>query len=346
MIDSYPKAKKRYLDHQNKIIDYKIIKELNEAHKWPIDFICKVLKVSRAAYYKRSKRSDSDHDRENMMILDTIKDIVASNNSLFGSIKMTYAINKKLDTKYNHKRIYRLMCINDIRSNFRRKKKYNYKRSAPEVTAENILNRDFSTTRPNEKWCTDVTEFPIPHSDKKLYLSPIIDLYDDYIVHYEISKRNDNQLVFNTLDNAIIKENKATPILHDDRGFQYTTQAFKAKLESYGIIHSMSRVSKCIDNGPCENVQGIIKDMMAVLYPNIQNEEELIEAIDKTIKYYNEENPMKRFKGKTPSEVRKEAKSSKTPIIYPIPKNPGIEKFWAKIEKAKEKERQVILQNI
>ena len=122
--------------------------------------------------------------------------------------------------------------------------------------------------------------------------------------------------------------------------------AFKAKLESYGIIHSMSRVSKCIDNGPCENVQGIIKDMMAVLYPNIQNEEELIKAIDKTIKYYNEENPMKRFKGKTPSEVRKEAKSSKTPIIYPIPKNPGIEKFWAKIEKAKEKERQVILQNI
>ena len=119
MIDSYPKAKKRYLDHQNRIIDYKIIKELNEAHKWPIDFMCKVLKVSRAAYYKWSKRSDSDHDRENMMILDTIKDIVASNNSLFGSIKMTYAINKKLDTKYNHKRIYRLMCINDIRSNFR-----------------------------------------------------------------------------------------------------------------------------------------------------------------------------------------------------------------------------------
>ena len=99
----------------------------------------------------------------------------------------------------------------------------------------------------------------------------------------------------------------------------------------------MSRVSKCIDNGPCESVQGIIKDMLYVLHPDIKTKEELIEAIHHTIEYYNENYPKKRFKGKTPAEVRRETLESDTPIIYPIPRNHKIERFWQKVEASKQR---------
>lgn len=320
MIETYPKAKKIYITKQNAMIDYMIIKEFHEENGWPIDFMCDELDITRSAYYKWLDHRPSLRDIENEKILTQIKDISDSNNSLFGSVKMTYKVNKDLEANYNHKRIARLMCINDIKSNYRSKRHTNYKRSTPEITAENLLDRDFSATRPNEKWCSDVTEFPVPKSSEKVYLSSIIDLYGDYILHYEISTRNDNKLVFDTIDNAHDKQPEATPIFHDDRGFQYTSRPFQIKIEKYGMTHSMSRVSKCIDNGACENIQGIIKSMMEVLYPNIKTKEELIKAINSTINYYNHENQMKRFKGKTPYEVWSEGLNTDDPIFYPIPK--------------------------
>lgn len=338
VIETYPKAKKIYIIKQNKIIDYTIIKEFHEDNKWPIGFMCKVLGVARAAYYKWVNRKPSIREIENNRIVDEITKIAESNNSLFGSVKMTYKVNKELKAKYNVKRIARLMCINGIKSSYRAKKRYNYKKSTPEITADNVLNRDFNAKRPNEKWCMDVTEFQVPGSTEKVYLSSLIDLYGDYFLHHELSSRNDNMLVFNTLDNAHAKQPNATPLVHDDRGFQYTSKIFEAKLDEYGMTHSMSRVSKCIDNCPCENIQGIIKSMMEVLHPNIKSKEELINAIIDTIHYYNHENPMKRFKGKTPYEVWQEGLNAKEPIFYPIPKNPSIEKFWRKINEAKAKE--------
>ena len=338
VIESYPKAKKIAIVKENRTIDHEVIKELHEDKGWSIEYMCRELKISRAAYYKWLHRKPSKLDIENEVILDTIKDIAEGNNSLFGAQKMTYVINRRLGKTYNHKRITRLMCVNDIKSNFRRKKRHNYRRSTPEFTADNLLDRDFSTERPNEKWCTDVTELPIPGTTKKLYLSPVIDLYDDTVFHHEVSRRNDNRLAFDTIDGAHAKEPDARPILHDDRGFQYTSPIFKAKLDEYGITHSMSRVSKCIDNGPCESVQGIIKDMLYVLHPDIKTEEDMIKAINHTIKYYNEEYPKKRFKGKTPAEVRKEGLKSKTPTIYPIPKNLKIERFWQRIEASKQRQ--------
>ena len=97
-----------------------------------------------------------------------------------------------------HTRVYRLMCINDIKSSYRRKSRYNYSRSHAEHTTENILNRDFNTTGPNQKWCTDVTQIKIATTGEKLFISPMIDLYDRFRVALEVSDKNDTLWVNQT----------------------------------------------------------------------------------------------------------------------------------------------------
>ena len=124
------------------------------------------------------------------------------------------------------------MKVLDIHA-FIRKKRKKYKTAKPKETAENKLARNFYTTAPNKKWVTDVTEFKIPNSHKKLYLSVILDLYDRYPIAFVISGRNDNRLVFKTFDKAIEKNPAAKPIFHSDRGFQYTNKNFQKKAERY-----------------------------------------------------------------------------------------------------------------
>ena len=136
-----------------------------------------------------------------------------------------------------------------------------FKSSYPQATAQNRLHREFWAGNPNEKWLTDVTEFkwyegPIIH---KLYLSAILDLCDRRIVSYVIRDRNDNKLVFDTLDKAVLENPNAHPLFHSDRGFQYTSRTFHKKLLDAGMTQSMSRVGRCIDNGPMEGFWGILK---------------------------------------------------------------------------------------
>ena len=133
-----------------------------------------------------------------------------------------------------------------------RQKKCNRVKIKPEQVGENILKRDFNALYPNEKWLTDITEFKITGQKTKLYLSAILDLYSKEIIAYKISTNNNNQLVFETFDLAMEKYPDAKPIFHSDRGFQYTSKIFKLKLDEAGMVQSMSRVGKCIDNGPME----------------------------------------------------------------------------------------------
>ena len=124
----------------------------------------------------------------------------------------------------------------------------------PQYIAENVLDRQFNAQAPNEKWLTDVTEFHyyVGLEKHRVYLSAILDLYDRRIVAYVIGDSNNNALVFSTFDAAIKVNPDAHPLFHSDRDFQYTNRAFYARLEIAGMIQSMSRVAKCIDNGPME----------------------------------------------------------------------------------------------
>jgi len=334
-MDTLPKAKRIYLRKQNKIIDYQLMKQLHEEENYDICFMCRELNLSRASYYKWRNRKPTVREIENEKLLNIIKETASSNNSLFGSLTMTYYLRNRHNLSVNHKRVCRLMCIHDIVSNYRRKPSYHFKRSTPEITAENLLNRDFNAGHINEKWCTDITEIRIPLSSDKLYITPVIDLCDRYPIALCVSERNDTLLTNTVLKKAHEAYPEARPLYHSDRGFQYTRAQFKTLLNDYGMTQSMSRVSRCIDNGPCEQYQGQLKEIVAVLYPDAQTKEEMIEAIHKANDYYINFYPQRRFGGKTAGMIRKEALVNEGKADYPIRDNPKIIKYWNHIEELK-----------
>ncbi len=173
----------------------------------------------------------------------------------------------------------------------------------PQYIAGNILNREFTAEKPNEKWLTDVTEFHyyIGIEKRKIYLSAILDLYDRRIVSYIINEINNNALVFDTFDAAVKANPEAQPLFHSDRGFQYTNRTFHAKLEAAGMTQSMSRVAKCIDNGPMEGFWGIIK-RERYYGKRFTSREELVKMITDYMKYYNTKRLQRNLGVLTPME--------------------------------------------
>lgn len=287
--------------------------------------MCKELGISRAAYYKWLHRVIPEDEKENRKLAGLIKEYDERFNHILGFRRMTSWINHFNHTNYSQKRVHRIMKKLNIHSVIRKKKK-KYNPSTPETVAENMLQRDFYATAPNQKWATDVTEFKIPGEKKKLYLSAILDLYDRYPVAYAISCRNDNQLIFKTFDRAVTLNPNARPVFHSDRGFQYTSRVFQNKLKKQEMGQSMSRVGHCIDNGPTEGFWGIIKTEMYQLY-EITDEASLRLSINDYIRFYSEERPQNRYNCKTPLEVRTEALLTNIPIEYPIPENKRIKKY-------------------
>ncbi|KAB2332233.1 DDE-type integrase/transposase/recombinase [Cytobacillus depressus] len=136
-------------------------------------------------------------------------------------------INRRFGQNFNHKRIYRLMTVAGIQSVIRKKKK-TYKRLNPIHIVENVLNRDFTADKPNEKWVTDVTEFKYG-SSQKAYLSAILDLFDGSIVSNVLGHSNNNKLVFKTIDKATAFSDWNHPLIHSDREFQYPSKGFREK---------------------------------------------------------------------------------------------------------------------
>jgi putative transposase len=221
-----------------------------------------------------------------------------------GTVECLLNINRKFGQNFNHKRIYRLMKVSGLQSVFRRKKK-RYVYSSPQHVAENVLNREFTATKPNEKWVTDVTELKYG-SSKKAYLSAILDLYDGSIVSYVLGHSNNNQLVFTTIDKAIATLQGERPLIHSDRGFQYTSLGFKRRITKAKMTHSMSRVGKCIDNAPMESFWGTLKCEKYYLN-KYASFEELSEGIKEYIQFYNDDRLQKRLNDLSPMEYRAKA---------------------------------------
>lgn len=196
------------------------------------------------------KRKDSTNEQFNKELLLLIKDAYEERNGILGYCQITIKLNCEHVLNVNHKRIYRLMKILNLKSICCRKRK-TYIKSTLEITAENILNRDFEANEFGKKWLTDVSEMKYDLGGKA-YLSAILDRGDKSIVSFVIAHSNNNELVFKTFDIAHNQYPDAKPIFHSDRGFQYTSKVFRRKLDDAGMTQSMSRVSRCIDNGPME----------------------------------------------------------------------------------------------
>lgn len=251
-------------------------------------------------------RPPSKRELQNREVMKEMVTLHEKVEGIYGYRQMKTNMNrifkKKFQQKLNHKRIYRLMKIAGLQSVIRKKKK-RYKRSFPQHVAENILNRNFKAEKPNEKWVTDVTEFKYGAS-KKAYLSAIRDLYDGSIVSYVFGHRNNNRLVFETLDLATATLNdEARPLIHSDRGFQYTSHGFKRRIDKTEMTHSMSRVGKCIDNGPMESFWGTLKCEKYYLH-KYGTFQELSKAIDEYIHFYNHERYQEKLNDHSPMEYR------------------------------------------
>lgn len=151
----------------------------------------------------------------------------------------------------NHKTVQRLMKELGLKSLVRMKKYQLYKGNVGKI-APNILKRDFTSSKPNEKWVTDVTEFHL--FGEKLYLSPVLDLYNGEIIAYNIESRPTYQLVSKMLDKVVISLSEGeAPILHSDQGWQYQMKQYAHVLKQHGITQSMSRKGSCLDNAVMEN---------------------------------------------------------------------------------------------
>ena len=185
---------------------------------------------------------------------------------------------------------------------FVRIKKYRSYKGQVGTVASNILNRNFKANKPNEKWVTDITEFSL--FGTKLYLSPIIDLFNGEVVSYNISERPVFKQVMNMIEKAFEKiPDNTNLILHSDQGWQYQMKQYQSALEKKGIIQSMSRKGNCLDNSLAENFFGLLKSELLYFqeFESIEHfKQELIDYID----YYNNKRIKCKLKGLSPVQYR------------------------------------------
>ena len=176
---------------------------------------------------------------------DVIRQIFSENKGRYGYRRITMELSNR-GYHVNHKTVQKLMKQCGLKCDIRRRKYRSYKGSVGKV-APNKLNRNFYADKPNQKWVTDITEFVV--QDQKLYLSPILDLYNGEIISYNISLHPTFRQTMDMLDKAFAKIPDNTGlILHSDQGWQYQMQRYQARLTEKGIVQSMSRKGNCLDN--------------------------------------------------------------------------------------------------
>ncbi len=183
----------------------------------------------------------------------------------------------------------------------RRSKYKSYKGEVGKV-APNILKRNFEANKPFEKLTTDVTEFSV--CEEKVYLSPIMDLYNREIISYNIS-RSPNFWQTKEMLKGLFKKlpSNARPVLHSDQGWQYQMREYQRLLEEHNITQSMSRKGNCLDNSSMENFFGRLKVEM-FFGEKFQTTDEFIRCLEEYIEYYNNERISLKLKGMSPVQYR------------------------------------------
>ena len=205
----------------------------------------------------------------------------------------------------NHKKVQRLMKVLGLTARIRRKRKYSSYQGEGGKKADNLIQRQFEATKPMQKCYTDVTEFAIPASTQKLYLSPVLDGFNSEIIAYNLSTSPNLEQVKAMLDQAFGEEHYENTILHSDQGWQYQHDSYHRFLESKGIQASMSRKGNSPDNGMMESFFGILKSEMFYGYEkSFQSLNQLEQAIVDYIDYYNNKRIKIKLKGLSPVQYR------------------------------------------
>ena len=229
-----------------------------------------------------------------------ISEIYHNNKGRYGYRRITLAL-RKTGIIINHKTVQSLMRNLGLKSMVRRKKYKSYKGEHGRITP-NVIARDFNAAKPNEKWVTDVTEFLL--FGQRLYLSPILDLYNGEIISYNISKHPTFHQTMDMLDKAFDKILDDTGlILHSDQGWQYQMKRYQHRLQEKGIIQSMSRKGNCLDNAPMECFFGLLKSELLYLQ-KFNSVEHFINELHDYIYYYNHHRIKVKLKGLSPVQFR------------------------------------------
>jgi len=207
----------------------------------------------------------------------------------------------------NHKKVQRLMQELGLKCSVRMKKYRSYKGTVGKI-APNILDRNFQAVKPNEKWVTDITEFKL--FGEKLYLSPMLDLFNGEIITYTILSRPVYSLVSNMLDQALErKKDDDNLLIHSDQGWHYQMSQYQQALKKRGITQSMSRKGNCYDNAVIENFFGILKSEF--LYTQTFKDTEHFKAeLEQYIHYYNHIRIKSKLKGMSPVRYRTHAQKA------------------------------------
>lgn len=232
-----------------------------------------------------------------------IQAIYNGNGGLYGYRRMTLAL-KNAGLGLNHKTVKRLMDLLGLRSLVKVKKYVSFK-GAVGRTAPNLLQRRFKADKANEKWVTDVTEFKV--AGEKLYLSPVIDLYNGEVIAFETSRRPVFEMVNSMVKKAFGKLKKGDkPLLHSDQGWQYQMPVYQKALKDLDVVQSMSRKGNCHDNAAMESFFGLLKSEFFHLW-TFKSFEELDSGIAKYIHYYNNHRIKAKLGGMSPVDYRTQA---------------------------------------
>ena len=252
-------------------------------HQYDLEVLLNLTNIARSSFYYHQKQISLPDKYQ--VTKELIKAIYHKHKGRYGYRRITDEIKNK-GFIINHKTVLRLMKSLSLKSKIRVKKYKSYKGEQGKI-APNILERNFKASAPNQKWATDVTEFNV--SGSKLYLSPIIDLFNQEIISYELTERPVFNQVVMMLKKAFKKiPNNTNLMLHSDQGWQYQMRQYQILLKEKGIIQSMSRKGNCLDNAIIENFFGTLKSELFYL-KKYKSTDELKHEIIEYIKYYNNE---------------------------------------------------------
>lgn len=254
--------------------------------------------MPRSTYYyyvKKAKQPDKYKE-----IKEKIFNIFHENQGRYGYRRITMELRNN-GLCINHKTVQKLMKELNLKCMVRMKKYRSYKGEIGKI-APNLINRDFKAEAPNRKWTTDITEFSL--LGEKVYLSPILDMYNGEIISYKISDRPVLKQVLDMLDDAFAKIPDDTKLIfHSDQGWQYQHKQYQYRLKKKGIVQSMSRKGNCLDNAVMENFFGLLKSELLYLR-DFSSIDEFIVELEKYIDYYNNKRIKSKLKGLSPVQYR------------------------------------------
>ncbi|WP_425536123.1 IS3 family transposase [Achromobacter denitrificans] len=276
-----------------------MVQGLRSAH--PLALLLRVARLSRSTFYYHLKVQGAADKYAGLKA--RIGAVYARHKGRYGYRRITATL-RQAGELVNHKTVQRLMLALGLKSLVRAKKYRSYQGEAGRI-APDLLKRQFDASRPNQKWATDVTEFNV--RGQKLYLSPVMDLYNGEIVAYQTERRPVLGLVTKMLKKAFAKlKPSEAPLLHSDQGWQYQQRAYRRLLAERTVTQSMSRKGNCLDNAAMESFFGTLKAEFFHLN-RFESIEQLQAGIRQYIRYYNHDRIKLKLKGLSPVQYRAQA---------------------------------------